>query len=800
MPDDNFSIETIKIFYKRRPFLYYNYNEPYFEVIGANMLKLSLIAPSLLLIVVLLVIPGLSMADDWPLKREVDLSSGFGDFRDGHFHGGIDFRTGGKIGAEIVSPVDGYVWRVVMSYSGYGKGLYIMGDDGYLYVYGHLSQMAEKIDVPVKQAQIASKRYYQDIYFPKDSIRVTRGEFLAYTGQAGKGGPHLHFEKRTADNTPINPLTNGLKLDDKTRPTFTRLGIQLTDDHSLLSNGRRKLYVDASPSKGAGKFGIDTLLYLNRPFGLLVDGFDQMRSGGMKQTIYRLRLYIDDQLMYDTRFDSLSYETTDAVRLEYDYVEAADGRKRVRRLFKIKGNRFSGSSGRVGSGLFGGKGGERVGRHTVRIVGDDNSGNRSVLRFDFLWGPPEYIYNLDSVVTPEKRITEYYFTPVAGYKEFGIDSVEALRNVPGWWGHAKEVSIIPLENGRIMCRIESDRTSTALLALFVYCSNGVIRDNIFNGMHEQQADRVFVTWEVVDDGLLVMLDNKNKKASYSRVELYRGDSLLGVEFPQYFDLSRHICFVPPRPEYELIDRIGAAMTRDTAHHVRTFSDSANIHRVGHRDRQVVAVDNRLELTFNRANLYEPRFVELKRNYSRHKAIMQLNSAHYQILPEAFVTREDFQISLKIPGRKVNRNPSGICWLDKKKDRWVWLDNEREGDVLNASSQGGGSFAAVFDYKAPLIRNLSVREGRKFTTPRPRITFLAIDSLSGIEDDRAISVKIDAKWQIVDFDPETERCEVQLFEPLAPGPHHLAIIIYDRAGNMTEQYLNFTVTAKKKRRK
>lgn len=764
------------------------------------MLKLSSIASSLLVIAALAVIPGLTAADDWPLKRDIDLSSGFGDFRDGHFHGGIDLRTGGKIGAEVYSPVDGYVWRVYMAYTGYGKGLYIMGDDGFLYVYGHLSQMTGKIDQPVKQTQLAERRYYQDIYFPKDSIRVTRGEFIAYTGQAGKGGPHLHFEKRTGDNVPINPLTNGFKLDDKTKPTFSRLGIQMTDDHSLLSNGRRKLFVDVKPSKRAGQFGIDTLIYLHRPFGLLVDGYDQMRSGGMKQTIYRLRLFIDDRLMYDTRFDSLSYETTDAVRLEYDYTEAADGRKRVRRLFKITGNSFSGSSGRVGSGIFGIKGTERVGRHTARIVGDDNFGNRSQLKFDFLWGPPDDIYQVDSTVMPEGLRTEYYFTPVAGYQEFGIDSVVALRNVPGWWGHSKEVSIIPLENGRILCRIESERTPLALLALMVYCSNGVIRDNIFNGLHEKQADRVIPTWEVVEDGLLVTLDNRNKKASESRIELYYGDSLLGVEYPQYFDLSRHICFVPPRPEYERIDRIGAAMTRDPAHIVRVFSDSANIHRVGHRDEQVVAVDDLLELTFNRANLYEPRFIELKRNYSRHKAIMHLNSAHYQILPEAFVTREDFLIRLKIPGRKLNNNPSGICWLDKKQDRWVWLDNELEGDVLSATSLGGGSFAAVFDYVPPKIKNLTVTKGRKYTTRKPRIAFLAIDSLSGIGDDQDISVKIDAKWQIVDYDPETQRCEVQMVEPLEPGPHHLAIIIYDRAGNMTEQYLNFTVKSKKKRRK
>ena len=44
------------------------------------MLKLSFIASSLLVIAVLAVIPSPTAAEDWPLKREIDLSSGFGDF------------------------------------------------------------------------------------------------------------------------------------------------------------------------------------------------------------------------------------------------------------------------------------------------------------------------------------------------------------------------------------------------------------------------------------------------------------------------------------------------------------------------------------------------------------------------------------------------------------------------------------------------------------------------------------------------------------------------------------------------
>jgi len=93
---------------------------------------------------------------NWPLRETIDLSSGFGDFRQGHFHGGIDLRTDGKVGKPVFCPVDGSLWRVKMSYDGYGKGLYVKDKLGYIYVFGHLSSFPLKIDKPVKAAQIAA--------------------------------------------------------------------------------------------------------------------------------------------------------------------------------------------------------------------------------------------------------------------------------------------------------------------------------------------------------------------------------------------------------------------------------------------------------------------------------------------------------------------------------------------------------------------------------------------------------------------------------------------------------------------
>jgi murein DD-endopeptidase MepM/ murein hydrolase activator NlpD len=57
----------------------------------------------------ILLIFNLIFAQDyaWPTDTGKHLSSNFGEFRDNHFHMGIDIRTGGSIGHPLYSASDG---------------------------------------------------------------------------------------------------------------------------------------------------------------------------------------------------------------------------------------------------------------------------------------------------------------------------------------------------------------------------------------------------------------------------------------------------------------------------------------------------------------------------------------------------------------------------------------------------------------------------------------------------------------------------------------------------------------------
>lgn len=86
----------------------------------------------------------------WPVKLGKAITSNFAEVRPRRFHSGIDIRTDGSTGHEIVAIEAGYVWRVKVSSNGYGKVLYLKLNDGSTAVYAHLEIYA------------AAERYHQD--------------------------------------------------------------------------------------------------------------------------------------------------------------------------------------------------------------------------------------------------------------------------------------------------------------------------------------------------------------------------------------------------------------------------------------------------------------------------------------------------------------------------------------------------------------------------------------------------------------------------------------------------------------
>ena len=118
-----------------------------------------------------------------PFDFPLTLSGNFGELRANHFHGGLDFKTQGAVGKPIRNIADGYVSRVTVTPGGYGQAVYMVHDNGYTSVHGHVLRFDPAIAKVVEEYQYANETFEVDLEFGPDEFRFAQGEVFAWSGK-----------------------------------------------------------------------------------------------------------------------------------------------------------------------------------------------------------------------------------------------------------------------------------------------------------------------------------------------------------------------------------------------------------------------------------------------------------------------------------------------------------------------------------------------------------------------------------------------------------------------------------------
>lgn len=155
----------------------------------------------------------------WPLDLETRyLTSNFLETRGGRFHTGIDLKTEERTGLAVRAVTDGWISRIKSEPTGYGKAVYLTDPTGRTFVYAHLERLADRLREHEHAAQAARGRYRIDQHLAAGAVPVRRGEVIALSGQTATDGPHLHFEVRGPDGSPLNPRLHGFGTPDTIAP------------------------------------------------------------------------------------------------------------------------------------------------------------------------------------------------------------------------------------------------------------------------------------------------------------------------------------------------------------------------------------------------------------------------------------------------------------------------------------------------------------------------------------------------------------------------------------------------------
>ena len=87
-----------------------------------------------------------------PFDFPIVFSGNFGEIRANHFHGGLDFKTGGVTGKPVRALAAGYISRIRVTH-GSGYVLDVVYDNGYSTINRHLSAFVGEIARRVEELQ-----------------------------------------------------------------------------------------------------------------------------------------------------------------------------------------------------------------------------------------------------------------------------------------------------------------------------------------------------------------------------------------------------------------------------------------------------------------------------------------------------------------------------------------------------------------------------------------------------------------------------------------------------------------------
>ena len=263
------------------------------------------------------------------------LSGNLGELRSDHFHMGLDIKTYGRINVPVYASDDGYIERVRVSGTGYGKALYLKHNNGFKSVYAHLNSFNKEIEKYVTDYQYRNEKFIVNLY-PGKKFYFKKGDIIGYSGNSGSsGGPHLHYEIRDREENVMNPLNFSFKeIKDNIKPTIKSVSLKTLSFDSRINGMYGLLDI---PIQGGNNINLN----LEGDIGISVSAFDMLDGYLHKVGISRFQLFLDNKLLVDNKIDTLSYSETNFVSWFIDQDIFKKFRKQYVKLYQDDGNKLS---------------------------------------------------------------------------------------------------------------------------------------------------------------------------------------------------------------------------------------------------------------------------------------------------------------------------------------------------------------------------------------------------------------------------------------------------------------------------
>ena len=236
-----------------------------------------------------------------PFDFPITFSGNFGEIRANHFHGGLDFKTGGTIGKPVRALADGYISRIRVTH-GSGYVLDVAYDNGYSTINRHLSAFVGDVARRVEDLQYEKESWEVEITPEPDEYPVKAGQIIALSGNTGYSfGPHLHLDMiETATDEYIDPLPFFMnKVKDKTAPRAEGIMLFPQPGKGVVEGKQTRRAFPAHPTNPITAWGL---------IGAGIRAYDYMDGVQNKYGVKTVILEVDGEEVFRSTVDRFAYE------------------------------------------------------------------------------------------------------------------------------------------------------------------------------------------------------------------------------------------------------------------------------------------------------------------------------------------------------------------------------------------------------------------------------------------------------------------------------------------------------------